>query len=85
MICENCDRNNVVKAYCYYSKNVEYFEYVSKRKFSIETFAVVAVDTLLAWSVASFCIHLGRQESVKIWISLKPHLILALKEKSLRK
>jgi hypothetical protein len=71
MNCEYCDRDNILKAYCYFSKHQEQFLYVWEEEFNLDAFAKYAVYAQLSWKTR-----------VK-WSVMLPVLIKALRESKL--
>lgn len=78
MDCQDCDRDNVVKCYCYFSRRKEYFKEITGfAELTFESFAVFAVEMELVWKIPT-CKNIPRTELVLYWECLKPHLIATL-------
>jgi len=75
--CENCDRNNVVRCYCYFSRRPIYFYLVTGKIFTVPAFAVFAVEMELAWSIPR-CKLVPRSEHVFYWKMMYPYLVVTL-------
>lgn len=82
--CDYCDRNNVVRAYCYYRSRPEFFRFVTGRSFSVKAFAEYAVEVELRWRI-SLCENMTRNGAREFWIVLEPALRLALQEANVLK
>ena len=76
MDCSNCDRNNVVKAYCYFSNRQDYFTDIRGEAFSTESFAVYAIEVELAWRYSVTCSYSLLKP---YWNILEPFLKEALR------
>jgi hypothetical protein len=82
MNCENCNRDNVIKAYCYFSRRQEAFLQMYGKAFTLENFASFAVKMELKWHTRVHC-NLLTQETVKsYWDLLKPYLVSVLHEET---
>jgi hypothetical protein len=76
MDCSSCDRNNVLKAYCYFSSRQEYFYDMRGEVFSTETFASYAVEVDLSWRYSVTCTNSLLKP---YWNILEPFLKEALR------
>jgi hypothetical protein len=77
MDCEDCDKNNVVRSYCYFSRRKEYFKEITGQELTFESFAVFATELQLAWRIP-VCPLVPRTELVMYWKCLEPLLLIAL-------
>ena len=76
MDCEDCDKNNVVRSYCYWSRRKEYFKEITGQELTFKSFAVFAVELQLVWRIP-VCKYVPRTELVMYWKCLEPHLLIA--------
>lgn len=81
MGCEYCDRNNVLKAYCYFLRHPGCFLYTWKKELSLETFAEYAVSAQLSWKTRVSCQH--NAQVAEKWKEMLPVLTKALREAKL--
>lgn len=89
MNCEHCDRSKVLRAYCYFKLNPQYFKDATGKEFNTESFINFATEMQLSWSI-SLCRHQKRTVVNEYWSLLKNRLIDALyskeaKHQSMRK
>jgi hypothetical protein len=82
MSCETCDRNNVIKAYCYFSQRPVLFEEVTGEPFSVEAFSAYAIEVNLSWKIVPCYLSL-RSEITLYWDILYKPLKKALQESQL--
>jgi hypothetical protein len=78
MICDNCDRNNIVRAYCYFSQNTVLFEELRGVRFSYESFSDYALEMQLKCAIDLCCISKSRGELRQYWNALRPYYIEAV-------
>lgn len=81
MSCESCNRNNVFKAFCYFSRRQEYFKSIREVDFSPESFVLYALEVDLKWQVKTYCSFKLQTEFNMYWEILKPVLIRLLHER----
>jgi hypothetical protein len=81
MNCEYCDRDNILKAYCYFSKHQEQFLYVWEEEFNLDAFAKYAVYAQLSWKTRVKCKN--NAQVAENWSVMLPVLIKALRESKL--
>ena len=74
--CEDCDRDIVVKSFCYFTRNQYLFYDVTGHTLTLETFAVYAIEVQLRWKILT-CPYVPRTELVFYWNMLKPFLVEA--------
>ena len=72
MNCLDCNRDNVIKAYCYFSKHEKEFKEVTGNIFSTDSFAVYAVDAELKWKYNVCCNN--NTNLTYYWKVIKPFL-----------
>ena len=75
MKCDNCDRGNVVKAYCYYSHREGEFLLLNNKSFSIESFVIFAMEMNLVWKYGVSCEGMTRGKAREYWNILEPFLL----------
>jgi hypothetical protein len=80
MNCELCDRNNVVKAYCYFTKRERLFMEITTRSLNYYSFAEFAIEYSLEWKWGVTCAELSRSKAKLLWDKLKPYLVEALQK-----
>lgn len=80
MKCDNCDRENAVRAYCYYSQNPTSFKVLTGNDLSPETFAEYVIEMQLTWTSRVSCISKHRDEMVSYWKILEPHILALYKQ-----
>lgn len=79
MTCENCNRSNAFKAYCFFSKRTLYFKEVNRCMFSPESFVLYAIEMQLQWKLKVYC---GLKETTEFngyWQVLQDPLKKALR------
>lgn len=81
MSCENCDRANVVKAYCYYVHRQGQFLLLTNTSFTLESFVIYAMEMNLVWKYGVSCTGMTRAEAREYWELLEPFLLKSFKEK----
>jgi len=81
MKCDDCDRANVVKAYCYYKNRPQQFMKVYHKAFTTEAFAEYAVEMELIWKYGVSCKKMPRSQAREYWNLLEPFLLSAYKHK----
>jgi hypothetical protein len=72
--CEDCDRDVVVKSFCYFTRNQYLFYDSTGYVFTLENFAVFAVEVQLRWKILT-CPYVPRAELVFYWNMLRPYLV----------
>jgi hypothetical protein len=80
MACEDCNRNNVVCSYCYWSRRTEYYKDLTGQELTFSSFAVFAIELQLEWKIP-YCSLMPRTELVLYWHCLEPFLVAALHRK----
>lgn len=74
MICDNCDRENIIKALCYFSRNPIVFEIAAGESFGIENFVRYAVEMKLRCRLVVTCKYLTREQVNRYWSFIEPVL-----------
>lgn len=80
MDCSNCDRNNVVRSFCYFTRHPYEYEAATGELITIESFTVFATELELEWRIP-VCSQVPRNELVFYWKLLEPFLVEALHKK----
>jgi len=77
--CEFCNRDNVIKAYCYWSNRPISFLLLFDEEFTVDSFAAYAIDARLSWKLAE-CNGLSIVKAREVWCLILPSLKEALQE-----
>lgn len=85
MTCEGCDRNNLLKAYCYFSNRPELFKFITGNDFNVISFATFATEMQLSMKTSFTCYRTVRMDSKVLWAALEEAMIKALREYNLSK
>lgn len=80
MNCESCERDNVVRAYCFFKKRVVLFEYIYGEAFTVESFATFAIEMQLTWRYDISCEGMPNLQAHEYWSDIFPELKKALRE-----
>jgi hypothetical protein len=72
MSCEYCDRENIIKSYCYYSHRPEAFLIMAEKQFTLENFVNFALEMQLRCRLVVTCRFLRRAEIKTYWSTIEP-------------
>jgi hypothetical protein len=68
--CSSCDRSNIVRSYCYFVQNQEYFCYITEEDFTLSNFITYAMEMELELRAIVACSYVSKHQLREYWSML---------------